>query len=383
MGLAHSPSVVMNGLVAYLDAGNTKGFDNKENIITNSEFVYSQLSGSTVATANQPFVPYGRNTAVNFNNNGGAGVTYIYRDFNTSLASGTKYVISVFSNSPTLVLGQGGLASGKYTQISSGSIALSDGWYRHWVSYSATVNSPNITPQVSIAQGVNVTLCGWQVETGEGITEYYQTGGTAKTRGTTWTDLIGSNNGTLVNSPTYISANGGSIVFDGTDDYVRISSASYLNSLGSSDFTVSMWLYRATNPPGGNGEMLYQSATLDNGFLIGISDTSFRIELRDNQSTNSTVAGVSNIFTAGIWNNVVFAKQGTTYTGYSQGISRGSFTSYQDVGTNSGFVDIGRVDWWGPGNWEGRISQVKVYNRALSAAEVQQNFNALRGRFGI
>jgi hypothetical protein len=202
--------------------------------------------------------------------------------------------------------------------------------------------------------------------------------------GTTWTDLSGrGNNGTLVNGVGYNSGNLGSLAFDGTDDYVNIPNATNLNNLGSQDFTVSMWVYRATNPPAGNGEMLYQSSTLDNGFVICVSDNDFRIELRDNESTNGTLGGVSDVFTASIWNNLVFSKQGTTYTGYSQGISKGSFTSYQNVGTSVGYVNIGVTDWWGGSYWEGRISQVSVYNRALTASEIQQNFNALRGRFGV
>ena len=144
-----------------------------------------------------------------------------------------------------------------------------------------------------------------------------------------------------------------------------------------------MWIYRATNPPIGNGEMLYQSADLNNGIVICISTTSFRIETRDRQSTNSYVPFIGGIFTAGVWNNVVLSKSGTTYGAYSQGIYKGGFTSYQDVSTTTGFVDIGRVSWWGPSHWEGNISIVNTYNRALTASEIQQNFNALRGRFGI
>ena len=40
--------------------------------------------------------------------------------------------------------------------------------------------------------------------------------------GTVWTDLAGSNNGTLTNGPTFSSANGGSIVFDGVDDFIEL-----------------------------------------------------------------------------------------------------------------------------------------------------------------
>lgn len=200
--------------------------------------------------------------------------------------------------------------------------------------------------------------------------------------GTSWSDLSGNgNDATLTNGPTYSSADGGSIVFDGTDDYCRITPASLLNSIGSSDFTVSMWIYRATNPPSGNGEMLYQSADLNDGIVICISTTKFRVETRDRQSTNSSVNTISDIFTAGVWNNVVLTKSGTTYKGYSQGIYRNQFTSYQDVSTTTGFVDIGRVSWWGPSYWEGNIAGVNVYNSALTASEVLQNYNAHKRRY--
>jgi hypothetical protein len=59
--------------------------------------------------------------------------------------------------------------------------------------------------------------------------------------GTTWTDLSGrGNTGTLTNGPTYSSANGGSIVFDGVDDYVNIGSQSLVGS-GTSPFSVELW----------------------------------------------------------------------------------------------------------------------------------------------
>ena len=57
---------------------------------------------------------------------------------------------------------------------------------------------------------------------------------------TTWTDLSGNGNtGTLTNGPTYSSANGGSLVFDGSNDYVDIP---YLLLSGSQDFTVNIWI---------------------------------------------------------------------------------------------------------------------------------------------
>ena len=142
-------------------------------------------------------------------------------------------------------------------------------------------------------------------------------------------------------------------------------------------------MYHLAQTPTSRRAALYQSSDQNDGIVICISTTKFRVETRDRQSTNNNVSYISDIFTAGVWNNVVLTKSGTTYKGYSQGIYKDQFASYQDVSTTTGFVDIGRVSWWGPSYWEGNIAEVKVYNSALTASEIQQNFNALRGRYGI
>ena len=58
--------------------------------------------------------------------------------------------------------------------------------------------------------------------------------------GTTWTDLVGSNNGTLVNGPTFDAGNGGSVVFDGSDDRVDCTSPSEIDSI--SEITMIAWV---------------------------------------------------------------------------------------------------------------------------------------------
>jgi hypothetical protein len=62
--------------------------------------------------------------------------------------------------------------------------------------------------------------------------------------GTVWTDLAGSNNGTLTNGPTFSSANGGSLVFDGSNDYINLQNPSALNL---TELTVSAWVRTTTN----------------------------------------------------------------------------------------------------------------------------------------
>ena len=63
--------------------------------------------------------------------------------------------------------------------------------------------------------------------------------------GTAWSDLVGSNNGTLVNGPTYNSTNGGSFVFDGSNDYVEA------GPIQPAQFTLSCW-FKSTGAPSNN-----------------------------------------------------------------------------------------------------------------------------------
>ena len=82
--------------------------------------------------------------------------------------------------------------------------------------------------------------------------------------GTTWSDLIGSNDGTLTNGPTYDSGNGGSIVFDGTNDYV----GSINLGITFSDITFSCWVKRIGTQGDYTGLMISDGANSNSG--IGI-----------------------------------------------------------------------------------------------------------------
>ena len=89
--------------------------------------------------------------------------------------------------------------------------------------------------------------------------------------GTTWSDLSGNGNtGTLTNGPTFNSANGGSIVFDGVDDYVNVANASSLNSSAQ---TISVW-YNATTIPGRAATVIgkHDVAGSNNGYNIFASN---------------------------------------------------------------------------------------------------------------
>ena len=209
--------------------------------------------------------------------------------------------------------------------------------------------------------------------------------------GTTWTDLSGNgNNGTLTNGPTYSSANGGSVSFDGSDDYISMPFETILN-----DCSIEIW-FKATS-------------TRSYQYLLSIGNEvdysySFSLDINDPDSSGfaqtmwvfwnsggSPYSVIPKTGTYGDWNDstwrhYVFTRSSTT-NHYMNGslvtnVSRSGDQTTQ-FGNGSGYklkIGVSHVNWaYFPGN----ISSVKIYNRALTAAEVQQNFNATRSRYSI
>ena len=200
--------------------------------------------------------------------------------------------------------------------------------------------------------------------------------------GTTWTDLTGiGNNGTLTNGPTYSSANGGAIVFDGTDDYVQ----TIRNDItDNSSFSLSCW---------------FRITTLNNSFRplidcgnFGGGTAGYCIAINNSNrlyvAVNAGFVEISNSITTNTWYNVVAtASFGTPYSLnlYLNGILGTVNTSATTnaLTNNSSFVRLAQNIVGGLIRFSGNIAQASIYNRALTAAEIQQNFNALRGRYGI
>jgi hypothetical protein len=194
--------------------------------------------------------------------------------------------------------------------------------------------------------------------------------------GTTWTDLSGrSNTGTLVNGVGYSSANRGSLSFDGVNDYVSGSNISLSNA-----FTISVWVRHNTVP-----NLIQRYLTLIGEIGVIRHDGSNSVgQLHFFIKTSGTLKlnlRVNNSLQINTWYYVVGTWDGTTSRLYKNASL---------IGTNvpGGTLDGGNLDYniGGVGGFEvlsGNIPQVSIYNRALSATEIQQNFNATRGRYGI
>jgi len=208
--------------------------------------------------------------------------------------------------------------------------------------------------------------------------------------GTTWTDLSGnSNNGTLTNGPTYSN---GSIVFDGTDDNVLITNPT---TIKNQNFTISVWVN-----PGTQNASIVSMIDFDHasspvqGWVLQSEDATtnryFYLAWRGESSFQPSGgggfgAGKGIQVTNSTWQNIVYSKNGTSLLGYLNGTQLYSGTSASSTVSyeNNKNLMIGSCVAISSRTFKGDISNTTIYNRALSASEIKQNFNALRDRFGI
>ena len=184
--------------------------------------------------------------------------------------------------------------------------------------------------------------------------------------GTTWTDLSKNrNNGTLTNGPTFNSANGGSIVFDGSNDYTLLSSNINLGTQAS----INVWLQCSNNAVIAGG-----TSYSDGGYLLASSSNTFYMSA--NGSFGNFNYNISN--TTNTWKNLSVSRNASSASLYVNGV----FYSSISISSTNGirFRAIGAYDN-GTYPMNGQIALMQVYTRALSAAEIKQNYNATRGRF--
>jgi hypothetical protein len=203
--------------------------------------------------------------------------------------------------------------------------------------------------------------------------------------GTTWYDVSGSNNGMLTNGPTFNSENGGSIVFDGVDDNVQLGAAS--NFISGDKITVEAWV--RTNVVNTYKKIFVtvgQGTQSINGIYFSLGPNN------DGGFNYGTYFGVTTSVaqTAAVWPNNISTTSFTNLTGTYDGSNiylyvNGFLVAQQPLTGNIGTGGIARISGYDNNGetWNGNISNIKIYNRALSSTEVLQNYNAQKGRFGL
>jgi hypothetical protein len=190
---------------------------------------------------------------------------------------------------------------------------------------------------------------------------------------TTWIDLAGTNNGTLLNGPTFNSGSGGSIVFDGTNDYISIPSNTNI-PISNSQYSINVWFSAAAFGSGGlvgwgaynNNNSVTALRFNSNGFRHYWWGSDLDIALSMSTNTWYNVVALYNGTTRQIWLNAQLVAQDTPSTHnvpYATNLTVGVTNSTE--------------------YFSGKIATSQIYNRGLSASEVLQNYNAQKSKFGL
>jgi len=198
--------------------------------------------------------------------------------------------------------------------------------------------------------------------------------------GTTWTDVINGNNGSINNGAAYNSAEGGYFEFDGVDDQVDFGQPSILETYPAS---FDIWFQSSNKQDGiitkgrtrgsasqrdwdvfGNGSSLIFVVSNGSGYPVNI---------------RSTYPSLN------VWHHLVCLWDGTTNTNGAKMYLNGSLFK-QGTASATSFATSQNIFAGGnrPGFYlDGRISTIKIYDRVLSAAEALQNYNATKDRYGL
>jgi hypothetical protein len=189
--------------------------------------------------------------------------------------------------------------------------------------------------------------------------------------GTTWTDLSGlGNNGTLVNNPVYNSSNGGNLVFNGSNTYVNAP----LTKTASCTFSV--WA-KSTNTNSGN--MLFNAGNDGAGPDLFFSGGVLSWNTWD--SSANPFGNIPATSANGNWHNYVVVNDAVSNTAklYYDGVLYGTAV-YKNASSNTTLYIGGNTSSY---MWNGAIGNFQVHNRLLTPAEVVQNFNNLKTRYGL
>lgn len=414
MGLTHSPKVITDGLVFYYDQNNIKSyrgpaiqnlarrlaFSNTSNtgvsiaggyetidvpqigqanaafsIIQNN---YTSFSPNSVECCPHPII-YSNNYEDGFTVSPSTLYTYAIVYKVNSGYTNANYMYRYEYNGGTYV-GEAGVHN------ASNRIHLGDGWYWAWATFTTAATTNWIGFQAAFYYRYSdkpdkLSIAKVLITPGNytGLhPKYWPSVNTTRGATQVLADLTGRNTITTT-SLSYTS--GGTFSFNGTDS--NITTALTASSLGITDnITISLFTRRTASPT----NALQGQVGFGSGGSISIKNSSNYFA--DIYSANNT-RYVVNMTTSGtmipyenVWVNLCVTVSGTSINTYLNGVLANSQTMDNNMkGFSSETLGVG--NGYGYYRLQGEVDNVNVYNRALTAAEIQQNFNALRGRYGI
>lgn len=425
--------IINNNLILHLDANNIKSYDTDENLFTYSQdfsnAAYSTVAHTFTSSGNPSSGPTAGYlltnvaTASNFANLSRDYITtspsfYTFsvcvkagsqaivspligvNGYNTAVAGGMYFRVKFNLNNLTFTEPQLAVAAGVTITIDKFSYnyeTIGNGWYRVYIIADLT-SAANITSINAglytgpygdmIAQaGTNVNVAGYMLTTSSCITPYTLTTNAIVSRTTTVSDISNTKTtGTLQNNPSY---NNGSLVFNGTNQSISLPSLTDLQFLGRSAYTLNIWTYilsvpetgypglidRESNPGSGrDGYNLWVSKVGQTTGFTNISSERF-----GTGTNNPVAASVSDSSLINVWNNICIVFDGSTLYLYRNGVLLNSASSTVSITNTTKSMTIALRGTY----LNCKIGNISIYNKALSSTDVIQNFNALRGRFGL
>ena len=412
------PNIVRDGLVLALDAANGKSFKgeptvnvinggaNRANVVTVPISVgnHASISKSTSLTSYSSDRP----NVLRYTSTNNTGYSMLNQQFSIQNQSGTTYTYSFeykqlagASNALqySVVYKDGYKSPDSGTaasSISNTQIDLEDGWKRWILTYTSTYTGYNYIR-------FNI-FTGGDLGTGDGDFDFYfdnfmlqegskRTRFVDGTRGTTvaagggWKDMSGrGNHGEILNGTT--TSDDGSVLgaldFDGTNDYIEIP---YNSSLApSTAITMEALCYVLNN--GGNWisvmQYPYSSAShtspyFEWGMYLNMNDRKMHTRIDGETADSSTL-----VWNFNEWTHFVITFEAQTVKFYANGQNVGNDTVTKNsitYNTNNNILISGNAST--TELHEGKIAYCRLYNRALSASEVLQNYNSLKTRFGL
>ena len=426
MSVAYNPKIVTNGLVLALDAGNTKSYpgsgttwtdlsgggnngtltngvepvkqnsivlDGSGDFLTLTNLNATYLSNDfcieswvyVTSQANQTLFNTIPHASFDINlNRGGSGQTALYigngsgwqtLDFRSSgtLTANQWHHIAVTRNSNVITIWHNGISQGSTSAYMPTGFGTS--------AYIGTYNG-------GTGENVNGKIYGYRIVSGSPV--YTQTfTPPIRVSNISGTQLIVAQDGGVINSAqtsvvatpsgnTYANFDSSHMKFDGTDKYINGSLPTV--SAGAS-VTIEAFIKLNDVTLGTTKDIINQGRsgiTFSYGMIIYGNNLAFR------NSNGDYVFSSPTALTTGIWYHLVLSSSGSVTTGYCNGINQG--TAAVGVTTNSiADYHISRRSSNSASEFmNGNIALIRVYNnRAFTSAEVQQNFNATRGRYGI
>jgi hypothetical protein len=392
MAIKFGPSTSgSDGLLFSFDAGNKRSFYNVENLISGaSTFTAWSPNATPTIVLNAGTAPDGSNTANRFTLTAESSGYY---NFWTAVANRT-YTFSVYikplsgtgsirfgsDSIPVMVnynLATRAVSTNAGTPLNATVTSIGNGWDR--ISFRFVPTSAGTSSTIFYANAsTNASFLEWgyKLELGEGPTDYIYTSDNI-VRSTAAIDALGNQmRGTLVNGTTYSNNNGGTLLFDGVDDYMSFN----INPPFRNAATIELWC---------------KSNNSNNTWILG-REGNYRMTFTSN-SLNTIYSTVNNgWYTTGTpidvatfaptnWNHIAMTYDGSFNRLYvnSSLVATGSAEISGLVKTDGGAFEFAKPNAAGFGYFAGYLGPLNIYNKALSATEVASNFNNLRGRFGI